>query len=58
VKSLCAEVQRSGQSLQDLARERWPDRAEALAQVFDPRTQLGAAPRDARRFAESARTLG
>jgi len=52
VKALCKEVA-SGGSLKNRAAARWPDLD--LAAVFDPASQLGEAPRIARRFANAAR---
>ncbi len=53
VKALCAEVQRGGGSLIDLAEARWPD--AGLAVRLKPERQMGQAPAEARRFALLAR---
>ena len=51
VKALCAGLQ-PGQSLPEAALARWPDLPPGL---FDPAASLGAAPREARGFADAAR---
>lgn len=52
VKDLCKQVMSEGGSLSSRSSARWPD--YDLAAAFDPATQLGLAPADARTFAARA----
>ena len=53
-KALCRQAVTEGASLAILARAAYPDLPQAL---FEPRTQMGQAPADARAFAARARAL-
>ena len=56
VKTLCVEAGKTGAELGALAAKAFPDLA--LSALFDPAAQMGSAPAEARRFADTVRSLG
>ncbi|MCG6902753.1 MAG: adenylosuccinate lyase family protein [Rhodobacter sp.] len=55
VKTLCLKTGETGASLAQLAAETWPE--HDLGRIFEPQTQLGTAPAEARAFAKAAAAL-